>query len=37
MNNRPTLITGALRDAPALIESVFPVQKVSFEAQKERT
>ncbi|MDY6816405.1 MAG: anti-phage-associated DUF1156 domain-containing protein, partial [Pseudomonadota bacterium] len=26
----------ALRDAPALIESVFPAQKVSFEAQKER-
>ncbi len=25
------------RDAPALIESVFPVQKVSFEAQQERT
>ena len=26
----------ALRDAPALIESVFPAQKVSFEAQRER-
>jgi len=26
----------ALRDAPALIETVFPVQKVSWEAQKER-
>ncbi len=26
----------ALKDAPALIESVFPAQKVSFEAQKER-
>jgi putative DNA methylase len=26
----------ALQDAPALIESVFPAQKVSFEAQKER-
>ena len=25
-----------LQDAPALIESVFPVQKVSFEAQRER-
>jgi putative DNA methylase len=25
-----------LRDAPALIESVFPAQKVSFEAQRER-
>lgn len=31
-----TLIPLALRDAPALIESVFPAQKVSFEAQKER-
>ena len=37
MNNRPALTPGALRDAPALIESVFPAQKVSFEAQKERT
>tara|TARA_R110002072_G_scaffold246432_1_gene405668 strand:+ start:4540 stop:7566 length:3027 start_codon:yes stop_codon:yes gene_type:complete len=27
----------ALKDAPALIEAVFPVQKVSFEAQIERT
>lgn len=27
----------ALKDAPALIEAVFPVQKVSFEAQEERT
>lgn len=26
----------ALREAPALIESVFPAQKVSFEAQRER-
>jgi len=26
----------ALRDAPALIEAVFPAQKVSFEAQRER-
>ncbi len=26
----------ALQDAPALIESVFPAQKVSFEAQRER-
>ncbi len=26
----------ALKDTPALIESVFPVQKVSFEAQTER-
>ena len=30
------LIPLALKDAPALIESVFPAQKVSFEAQKER-
>jgi putative DNA methylase len=37
MKNSPTLTPGALRDAPALIESVFPVQKVSFEAQQERT
>lgn len=37
MNNSPSLTPGALRDAPALIESVFPVQKVSFEAQQERT
>ncbi|NAX20858.1 DUF1156 domain-containing protein, partial [Vibrio sp. V39_P1S14PM300] len=27
----------ALKDAPALIEAVFPAQKVSFEAQQERT
>jgi putative DNA methylase len=26
----------ALKDAPALIETVFPAQKVSFEAQRER-
>lgn len=26
----------ALKDVPALIESVFPAQKISFEAQKER-
>lgn len=26
----------ALKDAPALIESAFPAQKVSFEAYKER-
>jgi putative DNA methylase len=37
MNNHPPLTPGALRDAPALIESVFPVQKISFEAQEERT
>lgn len=36
MTNRSALIPGSLRDAPALIESVFPAQKVSFEAQKER-
>lgn len=33
---RPALTPLALKDAPALIESVFPAQKVSFEAQKER-
>src|SRR3990167_3337283 len=26
----------ALKDAPALIEAVYPAQKISFEAQKER-
>ena len=31
-----TLTPLALKDAPALIESVFPAQKISFEAQKER-
>lgn len=31
-----TLQPLALKDAPALIETVFPAQKVSFEAQKER-
>ena len=36
MTHRLPLTPGALRDAPALIESVFPAQKVSFEAQKER-
>lgn len=30
------LIPFALKDAPALIEKVFPAQKVSFEAQQER-
>ena len=30
------LIPLALKDAPALIEAVFPAQKVSFEAQRER-
>jgi putative DNA methylase len=32
----PTLTPFALKDAPSLIESVFPSQKVSFEAQRER-
>jgi adenine-specific DNA methylase len=31
-----TLVPLALKDAPALIETVFPAQKVSFEAQAER-
>jgi adenine-specific DNA methylase len=31
-----TLTPLALKDAPALIETVFPAQKVSFEAQQER-
>ncbi len=30
------LIPFALKDAPALIEAVFPAQKISAEAQKER-
>lgn len=33
-NARP--VPFALRDAPALIETVFPAQKISFEAQRER-
>ncbi len=33
---RTNLTPRALKDAPALIETVFPAQKVSFEAQKER-
>ena len=32
----PDLTPFALQDAPALIESVFPAQKISFEAQRER-
>ncbi|MEN8129906.1 MAG: anti-phage-associated DUF1156 domain-containing protein [Pseudomonadota bacterium] len=32
----PKLTPHILHDAPALIESVFPAQKVSFEAQRER-
>jgi hypothetical protein len=31
-----SLTSLALQDTPALIESVFPAQKVSFEAQRER-
>ncbi|WP_242518610.1 DUF1156 domain-containing protein [Halochromatium roseum] len=33
---QPRLEPFALKDAPALIEAVFPAQKVSFEAQRER-
>lgn len=33
---RTSLTPLALQDAPALIETVFPAQKVSFEAQRER-
>lgn len=33
---RTSLTPLALKDAPALIETVFPAQKVSFEAQRER-
>lgn len=36
MQRTTTLTPLALKDAPALIETVFPAQKVSFEAQKER-
>ena len=32
----PSVIPFALKNAPALIETVFPAQKVSFEAQRER-
>jgi putative DNA methylase len=32
----PKLQPFALKDAPSLIEAVFPAQKVSFEAQRER-
>lgn len=32
----PDLTPFVLQDAPALIESVFPAQKISFEAQRER-
>ncbi|WP_099589181.1 anti-phage-associated DUF1156 domain-containing protein [Stenotrophomonas maltophilia] len=36
MQKTTTLTPLALKDAPALIETVFPAQKVSFEAQTER-
>lgn len=36
MTTRTPLIPLALKDAPALIETVFPAQKVSIEAQRER-
>lgn len=36
MERTTTLTPLALKDAPALIETVFPAQKVSFEAQSER-
>lgn len=36
MQKTTTLTPLALKDAPALIETVFPAQKVSFEAQSER-
>lgn len=35
--SRVELVPFALKDAPALIETVFPAQKVSFEALKERS
>ena len=35
-NGSGKLVPLALKDAPALIEAVFPAQKVSFEAQRER-
>lgn len=35
-HDQPQLEPFALKDAPALIEAVFPAQKVSFEAQRER-
>ncbi len=36
MQKTTTLTPLALKDAPALIETVFPAQKVSFESQSER-
>lgn len=35
-DKKSKLLPFALKDAPALIETVFPAQKVSFEAQRER-
>ena len=35
-HDQPQLQPFVLKDAPALIEAVFPAQKVSFEAQRER-
>lgn len=35
-HDQPRLEPFAIKDAPALIEAVFPAQKVSFEAQRER-
>ena len=32
----PELVPKSLKDASALIESIFPAQKISFEAQRER-
>ncbi len=37
IQNISSLVPNSLKDSPALIESVFPAQKVSFEAQLERT
>lgn len=37
MEKTTALVPLALKDVPALIETVFPAQKVSFEAQQERT
>lgn len=37
MQETTTLTPLTLKDTPALIETVFPAQKVSFEAQQERT
>jgi putative DNA methylase len=37
VESKPGLAPFSLKDAPALIERVFPAQKVGIEAQKERT